>query len=347
MQALDQHPAVGRIERGLQGAGAERRRRAAEAHLALARGQLDVSAADAAIGGPAQPRAAVNGRIENGDRPRRPRMGEDPRGIQTRGRNLHQGALEAGHALRLHLKRRLADAHVAGRLEPAAGLVEADAADVATPADRSRDFRQHNVAVGEFELLKEADRTAELRVASEVLEEAPEIAGRGPRRAGRCIAQLIAPLRRDTHRGEEVRGGQPARRGAEAEQGAGRQARLEPLGAQHRAALTVGKIDTAELEAQRMGRREPGDFHGADARSPPGRGGGQPALRHRAERAGGDVALRQPPGGEAGDQGQSCHDADHGRRDMSDGWPQQAGIPLPRSLASSPARLCASARRPA
>ncbi len=347
MQALDQHPAGRRIEGSLQGAGSERRRRTPQAHQALARGQLDIGAADSTIGRPAHPAAAVHRRIEDRDRSGRPHVGKHPGGIQPRGGNLHQGPLEPDLALRLHLQSRLADAHVARRLQAAAGLVEADVADVASPTDGSRHLGQGDVAVGKLELLQEAERPADLRATGQVTEEAPEVAGGGAGRAGGRVTELIAPLGRDAHRREEILDLDAPRRGAEAQQRAGRQARLEPLGAQNRTALPVRKIDAPELETQGMGWREPGDLDGADAGAAPRCGRGQPALGHRPERAGGDVALRQPPRGETGDESQPHDDAEHGRRDMSDGWPQQAGLPLPRSLACSPARLCASARRPA
>ncbi len=117
-------------------------------------------------------------------------------------------------------------------------------------------------------------------------------------------------------------------------------------GAQHRAPTVVDQQDVAQLETQRMRGAVPGDLHRAHAGVSPLRGGRQPALGHRPKGVGGDMALRQPPGGEAGEQDHPRRDSQEGRRDMSDGWSQQAGNPLPRTLARHAPRLCDLAQCP-
>ncbi len=211
---------------------------------------------------------------------------------------------------------------------------------------RSGDFREGDVAVGELDLLQEAQGASQPGMAGQVLEEAPEVAGRGTGRAGRGIAQLIASLRRNADRGEEVLRRQPSGGRAQAEQRAGGQARLEPLRAQHRPALSIGKVDVLQLEAQGMGGPEPGDRHGAHPGAAAGRGGGQPALGHGAKGARVDLPLRKPPSGEACDEDEPRQDAQDGRRDVSDGWPQHAGNPLPRTQSAGHAWLCDLAERP-
>ncbi len=255
-------------------------------------------------------------------------MGEHLRRIHAGSGDLDKGPLEPGKTLRLHLQDGLPDARIAARREPPAGLVEPDRPDVAAPAHGPGDFRQGDVAVRKLQLLQVAQGPPGLRMTGEVLEEAPEVAGRRARASRGCVAQLVAALGRDADGREEVLRHEPARRRAQAEQGGCGETGFQAPGAKHGAALAVGKIHVPELETQGARGCEPGDLHRPDARPPAGRRRLEPALGDRTERPGGDVALRQPPCGESREQHEAEHDADQGRRDMSDGWPQQAGNPL-------------------
>ncbi len=273
-------------------------------------------------------------------------MGEHLGGIEPVDRDLHQRPPKPDRALGLDGEDGVADAHVGCGLQPPAGLVEAHRVHVAAPPHRTAHFGQHDVAIGEVELLQVAQRPAQARTPGQVREEPQQIGAAGPRGARGLVAQGVAAQGRDADRSEEVIGGEAPGGDAGAEDRSGRQSRLEPARAQHRPALAIGQRDVAQLDAERMGCTEPGDLDGPDARAAAPHRGRQPALGHRPEGVGGDMALRQPPRGEAEGQDRSRHDADQRRRDMSDGWPQQAGIPLPRPWTPGPVRLCASAECP-
>ncbi len=73
-QALDQHPARGRVEGSPERARLEGRGGAPQSHQAPPSGQLDVGSADPAVGRPAQPSAPLDGGVEDGDRPGRPHV---------------------------------------------------------------------------------------------------------------------------------------------------------------------------------------------------------------------------------------------------------------------------------